>query len=340
MKALITFTNKGLYCPEGDFYIDPWKPVSKAVITHAHSDHARYGNQQYITTIDSVPITKHRLGSHIQISGKSYGEIFNVNGVRVSFHPAGHVIGSAQIRLEHKGEVWVVSGDYKTENDGICAAFEPVRCDTFITESTFGLPSFKWSDQEQIYMEIAQWHQNNIHKGKASIIGAYSLGKAQRLLKALKPYTERIFVHGAIENTNEIFRKQGFDLPAVYKADNRSHPSNFKGALVICPPSALGTAWVKKFGDAEEAVVSGWMAVRGIRRRRAVDTGFVLSDHADWDGLNMAVKATGAEKIFVTHGYTEIYARWLKEQGLDAHIVHTEYGNDEDENGINQEIHA
>mgnify|MGYP001396255469 CR=1 FL=1 len=331
MEDLIKFTDKGIYCPVGDFYIDPWKAVNKAVITHAHSDHARYGNQQYITPEDSVPITLHRLGGHIRISGLPYGKSTVINGVRITFYPAGHVIGSAQVRLEYKGKIWVVSGDYKTENDGICAAFEPVKCHTFITESTFGLPSFKWSAQEQIFQEIAEWHKKNVENGKASIIGTYALGKAQRLLKGLRSSAERIYVHGAIENTNEIFRHQGFDLPAVYKADNRSHPSNFKGALILCPPSALGSSWVKKFGEAEESLVSGWMAVRGIRRRRGVDKGFVLSDHADWEGLNYAVKATGAESVFVTHGYTRIFANWLSEQGYDAKVAHTEFGDEEDD---------
>jgi putative mRNA 3-end processing factor len=331
LNQLVGFTDKGLYCTQGDFYVDPWRPVRKALITHAHSDHARHGNQEYITTSESVPITKHRLGSHIRITGVNYGKPININGVKVSFHPAGHVIGSAQIRLEYKGEIWVVSGDYKTEDDGISTAFEPVKCHTFITESTFGLPSFRWRPQEEVFREIRDWYLQNREKGISSIIGAYSLGKAQRLLKALYESADRIYVHGAIENTNEIFRSQGFDLPAVYKADNRSHPSNYAGSLVICTPSALGTVWTKKFGEHREAVVSGWMAIRGIRRRRGADTGFVLSDHADWHGLNEAIKATGAENIYVTHGYTELFAQWLREQGLNAQNVRTEYGEEMEE---------
>jgi putative mRNA 3-end processing factor len=326
---LLEFTERGIYCSQADCYIDPWKNVHKALITHAHSDHARSGHTHYIATKDSVPVLRHRLGSFIKIQGVAYGENINVNGVKISFHPAGHIIGSAQIRLEFQGEVWVVSGDYKLENDRICTPFEPVQCHTFITESTFGLPSFKWNDQDLVFADINTWWKDNNAKGVVSVISAYSLGKAQRIIQNLDPTIGNIFTHGAIENTHEVLRKQGFDLITGQKVENTANLKSYEGSLVLAPPSALGSAWTKRFGQYEEAVVSGWMAVKGIKRRRNVERGFVLSDHADWEGLNEAIKATGAENIFVTHGYSEIFARWLSEQGYNADVVKTAFSGDE-----------
>lgn len=327
--ALLEFTDHGIYCPQADCYIDPWRHVRKALITHAHSDHARPGHTQYIATKESIPILKYRLGSFNNIQGMSYGETTIINGVKVSFHPAGHIIGSAQIRLEYKGEVWVVSGDYKLEKDGISTPFEPVKCHTFITESTFGLPAFRWQKQQLIFDDINAWWQENTAKGIVSIIAAYSLGKAQRIINNLDTSIGDIYTHGAIENTHDVLRSQGFDILNGKKIDNAIIPKSFAGSLVLAPPSALGSAWTKRFGQYEEAVVSGWMAVRGIRRRRNVERGFVLSDHADWEGLNTAVKETGAQNIFVTHGYSEIFARWLSEQGFNAAIVKTAFTGDE-----------
>lgn len=330
MADLLVFTEKGMYCPQADVYIDPWKPVSKALITHAHSDHARSGHKQYLSTIDSIPVLKHRLGSFIKIQGLAYGESITINQVKISFHPAGHIIGSAQIRLEYKGEIWVASGDYKTENDGLSGQFESVKCHTFITESTFGLPSFKWKPQQTVYQEINDWWQSNKEMGRTSIISAYSLGKAQRILSNLNLEIGPIYAHGAIENTNEVLRSQGFDIPISPKVENGSKSDIYKGAMIIAPPSSIGTAWTKKFGDYEEAIVSGWMNVRGIKRRRNAERGFVLSDHADWIGLNDAIKDTGAHQIFVTHGYTEIFAQWLCGQGYDAKAVKTAFTGDEE----------
>ncbi|MGB4959878.1 MAG: ligase-associated DNA damage response exonuclease [Saprospiraceae bacterium] len=327
--ALLEFTDKGIYCRAADCYIDPWKPVKTALITHAHSDHARSGHKKYMATSDSVPILKHRLGLFITIQGVGYGEVIHVNGVKISFHPAGHIIGSAQIRLEHKGEIWVVSGDYKLEDDGICTPFEPIKCHTFITECTFGLPSFRWLDQKIIFEQINQWWRDNQQKGVTSIISAYSLGKAQRIVTHLDQSIGEIFTHGAIENTHDVLRKQGFDLRKGNKIVDNTNIKTYEGAMIIAPPSAIGSAWTQRFGKYEEASVSGWMAVRGLRRRRNMDRGFVLSDHADWDGLMCAIRETGAENIFVTHGYTQIFARWLHEQGYNAGVVQTEFDGDE-----------
>lgn len=326
---LLEFTDRGIYCAQADCYIDPWKHVKKALITHAHSDHARSGHSYYIATKESVPILKYRLGSFINIHGVHYGENIDVNGVKISFHPAGHIIGSAQIRLEYRGEIWVVSGDYKLENDGFCTPFEPVKCHTFITESTFGLPSFKWEKQMKIFDEINTWWKENNSKGTVSIIAAYSLGKAQRIIQHLDTSIGSVFTHGAIENTHAVLRNQGYTIFEGKKVENTYSADFYAGSIIIAPPSAIGSAWTKRFGQYEEAVVSGWMAIRGIKRRRNVERGFVLSDHADWEGLNQAIKATDAESVFVTHGYSDIFARWLSEQGYNAGVVKTAFIGDE-----------
>ncbi|MCR8546392.1 ligase-associated DNA damage response exonuclease [Salipiger sp. P9] len=327
--AVLTFTDKGIYCPAGDFYIDPWRPVPRALITHGHADHARPGHGAYLASAAAASVIRLRLGD-IALDTVRFGEKRLLGGATVSFHPAGHIPGSAQIRVEVGGEIWVVSGDYKLAPDGLCETFEPVRCHAFITECTFGLPVFSWRPQQEIAAEINAWWAGNAAEGRASILGAYSLGKAQRLLALLDPAIGPILTHGAVENTNAVLRAQGYALPETKHAtpdlDVKAHP----GAMVIAPPSALGSAWARRFGPASTGMASGWMRLRGVRRRRGADRGFVLSDHADWDELHMAIRETGAEKIFVTHGYTEIFARWLATQGYDAQVVPTEFGGEED----------
>jgi putative mRNA 3-end processing factor len=306
MADVLTFTDRGIYCPAGDFYIDPWKPVDRALITHGHSDHARPGMGRYLTTKSTAPIMRHRL-DEIQLQTINYGEKRIIGGAEVSFHPAGHVPGSAQIRVAVKGEVWVVSGDYKTVADGLSEPFEPVRCHAFITECTFGMPIFKWTPEDILTRQINDWWAANAAAGRTSIWGAYALGKAQRLLTTVNPDIGPILTQGAIEATNAVLRGQGITLPdttlVTPDITHKTHP----GALVLATPSALGTTWARKFGPASTAFASGWMAQRGVRRRRAADRGFVVSDHADWDGLNAAIKATGATKIFATHGYTPYF---------------------------------
>jgi len=328
--ALLDFTKKGIYCAPGDFYIDPWRKVNKAIITHAHADHARQGHRQYIAMKDSVPILKFRLGSFIQITGLLYNESIMINGVKVSFHPAGHIIGSAQVRVEFQGEIWVVSGDYKTVNDGITTPFEPVKCHTFITESTFGMPSFQWSEHNIIHDDINAWWSANAAKNTVSIIAAYSLGKAQRITHNLDLSIGPLYTHGAIENTHNVLRQQGYNLPIGKSISISSKASEFENAMVLAPPSAMNTAWANKFGASSEAVVSGWMAIRSIRKRRNAEYGFVLSDHADWSGLLSAIQSAGAENIFVTHGYTEVFAKYLNEIGYNAAVVKTEFSGDEE----------
>ncbi len=325
MRApVLTFTDRGIYCPAGDFFIDPWRPVDRALITHGHSDHARPGHARYLSTEAAAPVIRHRLGD-IALTTVGYGEVRRMGDATVSFHPAGHVPGSAQIRVEVGGEVWVVSGDYKTEPDGLSEPFEPVRAHAFITECTFGLPVFEWAPQADVAAGINDWWAANAAQGRASILGAYALGKAQRLLTCLDPAIGPILTHGAVEAVNEVLRAQGLALPPTIRVTPETDPKAYPGALVLATPSALGTPWARRFGPASDAFASGWMRLRGVRRRRAADRGFVMSDHADWSGLNAAIAATGAERVFVTHGYTAQFRRWLETQGYDAAVVATEY---------------
>ncbi|MFD1343467.1 ligase-associated DNA damage response exonuclease [Litorisediminicola beolgyonensis] len=327
---VLTFTERGIYCPAGDFHIDPWRPVDRALITHGHADHARWGHRRYLATHAAQPVMRHRLGE-IDAEGIGYGERLRIGDASVSFHPAGHIPGSAQIRVEVAGEVWVVSGDYKVTPDGLSEPFEPVTCHAFISECTFGLPVFKWRPQSEVAAELNEWWRGAASDGRTAILGAYSLGKAQRLMAMLEPGIGPILTHGAVEGTNAVLRAQGYDLPETLQVTGDTKIADHPGALVIAPPSALGTPWARKLGPSSQAFASGWMRLRGVRRRRAADRGFVLSDHADWDGLVQAIRETQAERVFVTHGYTEIFARWLASEGWDAKVVPTEFGGEEDE---------
>jgi putative mRNA 3-end processing factor len=326
---LISFTDKGLYCSAGDFYIDPWKPVDKAVITHAHSDHARVGSKCYLCHTLTKPLLQARLGIG-NYESIGWNEPVYMNDVKVSLHPAGHIIGSAQIRVEYKGEVWVVSGDYKTEDDGISGAFEPVKCNTFITESTFGLPIYTWLPQDVIYNNIRNWILQNKQQQQASVLIAYSLGKAQRLLKAIEPLQQKILVHGAIYTMQQALVSAGVKLPEVEYITPETPKDVLKAAIIIAPPGAEGSPWMRRFLPYGLGVCSGWMQVRGNVRRRNVDAGFALSDHADWPGLLQAVKATGAEQVYVTHGFQSAFSRYLNENGIWSGEVKTEYGGEEE----------
>ena len=297
--------------------------MDRAAITHGHSDHARAGHGHYLATDAALPVMRHRLGQ-INAQGLAYGEVQRIGGANVSFHPAGHVPGSAQIRVEVGGEVWVGSGDYKLEEDGLSEPFAPLACHTFITECTFGLPVFRWPAQAKTAADIAGWWAGNAAEGRISMLGAYGLGKAQRIMAMLaqQGLPGPILTHGAVEATTEILRNQGYALPPTTRVGTSPLPPN---ALVIAPPSALGSAWAAKLGPRAEAFASGWMALRGVRRRRNLGTGFIISDHADWEGLNTAIRATGAGTIFATHGYTAPFQRWLASEGYDAGIVATEW---------------
>jgi putative mRNA 3-end processing factor len=328
--ALIDFTHKGMYCSAGDFYIDPWLPVPRAVITHAHSDHARPGCGHYLCHPDTLPVLRLRLGD-IATETVDWNTPVNRNGVRITLHPAGHIFGSAQIRVEYKGEVWVASGDYKTENDGISGQFEAVRCHTFITESTFGLPIYTWKKQETIFTDIRNWVSANREKEKVSVLLAYSLGKAQRVLQCVSAITDNIFVHGAVWNVHQSLAAAGMKLPVVKRVTPDTPKDAYKNAVVIAPPGADGSPWMKRFGPSATGICSGWMQVRGHVRRRNADAGFALSDHADWEGLLAAVKATGAQQVYVTHGFQAAFSRYLNESGIPAAEIKTEFGKEDDE---------
>jgi putative mRNA 3-end processing factor len=327
MADMVVVRKEGLYCVPGQFYIDPWQPVERAVITHAHGDHARVGHGHYLAASSSVGVLRTRLGE-IHIDGLDYGATLVHNGVTISLHPAGHVLGSAQVRMEHQGEVWVASGDYKVEPDRTCAPFEPVRCDTFITESTFGLPIYRWCPQQQTFDELNDWWRRNAAQGRCSVVFAYAFGKAQRILAGIDPSIGPIVCHGAAVPINHAYRAAGVSLPPTLMVGDVAK-GDLQRALVIAPPSAAGSPWMKRFGDYSDAFASGWMQLRGARRRRGVDRGFVLSDHADWPGLLQAIAATGAPRVIVTHGSIPVMVRYLREKGLDAAGFATEYGTEE-----------
>lgn len=328
---LIVQRPEGLYCPPGDFFIDPWRPVARAVITHAHSDHARIGHQHYLAAAPSAGVLQARLGDEIALQTLAYGEALVHGGVRISLHPAGHVLGSAQVRIEHGGQVWVASGDYFVSGAGddntTCAPFEPVACHCFVTESTFGLPIYRWPAQREVFGEIDRWWRANAEAGRASLLMGYSFGKAQRILAGVDASIGPIVVHGAVEPLNAAYRDAGVALPPTHHATELDKAA-LSRALVIAPPSVQGSPWTRRFGDYSDAFASGWMQLRGARRRRAVDRGFVLSDHADWPGLQQAIAATGAERVIVTHGYEAIMVRWLQEQGWQAGAFQTEYDDE------------
>ncbi len=329
-EPLVTVSRSGLFCPRGDFFIDPWEPVPRAIITHGHSDHACPGSAHYLSALSGRAILRRRLGPSAVLQTLEYGESLRIGHVRVSLHPAGHILGSSQVRLESDGHVTVVSGDYKTTPDPTCAAFEPIRCHTFVTESTFGLPVYCWPEPRSVFAEIQDWWSANQKAGRASLLFAYALGKTQRLLAGLDAQQGPFYCHGAVEAVNEDYRTSGVSLPSTLRVGPEKQ-NNFAGALIVGPPSAQRSPWVRRFGDYSSAFVSGWMLVRGMRRRRAVDRGFVLSDHADWHGLNDAIRQTQATKILVTHGQITPMVRWLREQGLDAHGLQTRFEGELDD---------
>ncbi len=329
VEELIVATADGLYCPAGEFHIDPWRPVRRAVITHAHGDHLRPGCGEYLTSAPGAALAARRLPADTVVKSLAYGEPLDLGATRVSLHPAGHVLGSSQVRIEHQGAVWVVSGDYKRDPDPTCAPFEPVACDVFISEATFALPAYRWPSSAVVAAEIYDWWQVNRARGVASVLFAYALGKAQRVLAELTRLTdEAVFVHGAVATLTDIYRSQGVAmLPTQAVVD--ASAAHYSRALIVAPPSAAGSPWMQRFGDASTGFCSGWMRVRGDRRRRGYDRGFVLSDHADWPSLLRTFNDSGARRILLTHGHGDTMSRYLREQGIDAAVMHTEYGAEE-----------
>ncbi len=328
--ALIVFEN-GFYCPQGDFYIDPYRPVDRAILTHGHSDHARAGSKKYLAHSESLHILKARIGQDAAIQTLPYGVPLLINGVKVSLHPAGHIVGSAQVRVEYKGEVWVISGDYKVEDDGISTPFEPVRCNHFVTESTFALPIYQWEPQPEIMAKMAAWVKRNQERDRVSVLVAYTLGKSQRIVSGLEPWDIPIFAHGATVNMHNAVAPFRPNLPNITKLTPETPREDVMTGAILCPGSALDTPWLRRWGPHAVGFCSGWMQVRGAQRRRNADAGFVLSDHADWPGLLTAIEATGAENVWATHGFSATLARYLtEEKGLNGQVVKTEYGTEEE----------
>lgn len=333
MHTMLQFNAKGIYCVPGNFYIDPWYPVDLAIITHGHADHARRGMKKYLCHDFTVPILKSRIGVDIRVQGIGYDQPVSINGVKVSLHPAGHIIGSAQVRLEYQGKVVVVSGDYKIQDDGLSTPFEPVKCHEFISESTFGLPIYHWQTIDQQNQQLQQWVLQNQSNGKTSVFVGYSLGKAQRIMKALKEIAP-LYVHYSIGKLNQAYESTGIWLPEYKIADFREDVKYLDKGIVIVPPSLVDSNVLRKIPNMANAICSGWMQVRGARRWRSADAGFAISDHADWNGLLEAIKATGAEKVYVTHGQTAVFAKYLNEVGICAEEVKTEFGEEEEEEQI------
>jgi putative mRNA 3-end processing factor len=319
--GLIQLSSKGLYCAEGDFFIDPWYPAGRAIITHGHSDHARIGQSAYLAHPTTCSVMKHRLGE-VNTQALNYEQELMINGVGVTLFPAGHIPGSAQVRIRKGKETWVVSGDYKCHADGLSEPFVPVTCNHFISECTFGLPVFHWQPQEEVMASINHWWRQNAAQGLQSVIFAYALGKAQRILNGLDPSIGKIFGHGAVIAMNQTLHAAGVNLAAC-QAVNQASKEDLKGAIIIAPPAASGTPWLNKFEPYRTAFASGWMAMRGSRRWQAADRGFVLSDHADWKELNNAVESSGAENIYLTHGYKAVFAKYLQSKGKRAFELDT-----------------
>lgn len=331
-RALLERTDDGLYCAAGDFYIDPWRPVKRALVTHAHADHARGGSAHYWAAATSLPFLHTRLGKETDIAAVEFGEALDFGPVRVSFHPAGHIRGSAQIRVEHAGEVWVVTGDFKREADPTAEAFEPVPCDTLVTEATFALPLYRWPDPREVAAKIAHWHHENAAEGMNSVLFCYALGKAQRLLALLKPHLDRtVYLHGALVGLTELYREAGIDLPPTVYVTEKRGAKKLTGALVLAPPSGAGSPWMRRLQPCRTAFASGWMTLRGVRRRRTLDRGFVLSDHTDWPDLLATIRESGARRVLATHGRSDVLVRYLREvEGIEAAALESPYGGEDE----------
>jgi putative mRNA 3-end processing factor len=338
MKEFLESTSHGLYCIPGDFHVDPHLPVPRAVVTHAHTDHARWGCKQYLAAKPSELLLRLRMSPDAEFCFLPYGQTVIVGGVQISFHPAGHILGSAQVRLEYRGQVILITGDYKLGADPTCEAWQPIGCHQMISESTFGLPIYRWPSQQATFESINQWWRSSQDDGKCCLLYGYALGKSQRLLAGLDPTIGRIYCHGAVEKGNDVYRRTGVTLPETTYVGSVLGKNDWRGAMVVAVPSVHGTTWTKRFGRCSTAMASGWMAVRGARRQRSVDRGFVLSDHVDWPSLLTAIEACNPDTVWLTHGYTATVARYLVEQGRDARVLDLQGRNFGDEDATD-DIH-
>jgi putative mRNA 3-end processing factor len=326
---LLTTTAAGLYCEAGRFHVDPWLPVPRAVITHAHGDHARPGSEQYICAAPGAELLRRRVGAEASITTVPYGQRLQLGAATISFHPAGHVLGSAQVRVEEDGVSWVVTGDFKRQADPTCAPFEPLTCDVLVSEATFALPVYCWPRPEIVIEQIRQWWSANGEAGRATVLFCYALGKAQRLLALLAPHVDRpVYVHGAIAAFVDLYRAAGVAMAPTIPVAETMKGRSFAGELILAPEMAIGTTWMRRFGSHETGFASGWMRVRGNRRRRSFDRGFEISDHADWPALLQTIRESGARRVRLTHGYGDPLARYLRDQGLEADVIATRFGDE------------
>ncbi|MEM7260036.1 MAG: ligase-associated DNA damage response exonuclease, partial [Pseudomonadota bacterium] len=277
------------------------------------------------------PLLKKRLGEDINICGVDYGQPFTLGEATVSLHPAGHVLGSAQVRVEHNGDVWVFTGDFKRDPDPSCEPFEVVPCQTFITEATFALPVYRWQPGPEVAGEIWQWWQSMQQAGRPCVLFCYALGKAQRVLSELTAHTDQaVHLHGAVNALTEIYRDAGIHMLPTVPVDLRDKSKHYQGELIIAPPGASGSTWMRRFPNAATGFCSGWMRIRGNRRRRGYDRGFVLSDHADWNGLLQTIEETGATEVLTTHGQASALIRLLNDKGVRARELETQYSGEGD----------
>ena len=322
----------GLYCPPGDFYVDPVRPVDRAVITHGHADHARAGHVDVAATPETLAIMAVRYGEDFALRRQvaPYGQPFTHNEVEVTLVPAGHVLGSAQAVVRWKGLTMVVSGDYKRRRDPTCALFEPVPCDVFITEATFGLPVFRHPDDRgeiaSLMASVAQFPE------RTHLVGTYALGKAQRVIRLLREsgWDQPIYVHGALERLNGLYEGHGVDLGPLLPATTGQAKKEFAGQIVIAPPSAIADRWSRRFADPVDCFASGWMRVRARARQRGVELPLILSDHADWDELTDTLSELRPGEVWITHGREEALLRWCELEGLPARALRL-VGYDEEE---------
>jgi putative mRNA 3-end processing factor len=327
---MMEVTDAGLYCAAGNFWVDPWRSVPNAVITHAHADHARAGSGQYFSSMSSAPLLRHRLGPTTNVQPMVWREPQRFGDVLVSLHPAGHILGSAQVRIEGPDGVWVVSGDYKRNYDPSCEPFEVVACDTFITEATFALPVYRWPDTHDVCREIFDWWMTCRRQGRSAVLFCYALGKAQRILAGLTAFTtETVWLHGAVTALTALYRDANIPMLPTKAVSDADKTLTFAGDLILAPPSAQGSAWMKRFARVETGFASGWMTLRGVRRRKGYDRGFVVSDHADWNDLIRTVRETGASRVLATHGNTSVLVRYLCEMGVDAQPLQTRFSGEE-----------
>ena len=321
---LIKYTSSGLYCELADAWIDPNKPVKRALITHAHMDHFTYGCDEYISTYETAAIIKERIGKEINIKTYDYEKEFKINGIKISFHPSGHILGSSQIKFSFAEEIWLITGDFKRQKDETCKEYEIVKTDYLISESTFGLPIFKWDEPQKTALDITKWI--NSSQEKTSILFCYSLGKAQRLLNEISKtkFKNNIYTHNSIYKMNKCYEKLGIEIIDTKKFDMNKNRENLKGSLILLPPALIKNSSLKNFKDIQTGFASGWMSIRALRKRSGYEKGFPISDHADWNDILNTIKDSQAKNVFFNHGDSEALNRYLKENS-SINVLEFEY---------------